>query len=67
MAKKQTFGDKTDIQKRDAQWKTVKIITSSISLKTGAWKFNERFVRMPANEDEAFFATQWLENRVHKP
>lgn len=61
MAKKQTFGEKTDKQKRDANWKTIMIVYSSVSPKTGAWKFNERFVRMPAHEDEAAFAAKWLE------
>lgn len=52
MAKQQTFGDKNK-KKDDASGKTVKLVYSVRSEKTGAWRFSEKFVKIPKDADES--------------
>lgn len=52
MAKKQTFESKLTRHAKGGGTKAFKIVYSSISPKSGAWKFTERFVHVPLEEDE---------------
>jgi len=52
MAKQQTFGDKAK-KKKDAIGKTIKLVYSTRSEKTGSWRFAEKYVKVSGNQDEA--------------
>jgi hypothetical protein len=52
MAKKQAFGDKALKQKAGTGDKTIKLVYSTKSAKTGEWRFAERFVKIPAGGNE---------------
>ncbi|HHE07386.1 MAG TPA: hypothetical protein ENL01_00380 [Chlorobaculum parvum] len=50
MAKKQTFGDKQ--KKGSSDFKMAKLVYSVKSEKTNAWKFVEKNVRIPSDEND---------------
>jgi hypothetical protein len=52
MAKQQSFAEKAAKQKRAAAVKTIKLIYSVKSGKSGSWKFAEKFVQMAGDADE---------------
>ncbi|NTV46221.1 MAG: hypothetical protein HGB11_06795 [Chlorobiales bacterium] len=52
MAKQQSFGDKNK-KKSEAAFKTVKLVFSTRSEKTGAVRFSEKFVKIPKDGDES--------------
>lgn len=52
MAKKQSFGDKVK-GKKEGQAKTIKLVYSVKSEKTGQWRFSEKFVQVRPDENEA--------------
>ena len=52
MAKQQSFSDKSK-KKQDTGFKTVKFVYSVRSAKTGAWRFPEKFVKLPKDGDES--------------
>lgn len=52
MAKKQSFGDKVK-GKKEVKTKTIKLVYSVRSEKTGQWRFSEKFVQVSSDEDEA--------------
>ena len=49
MAKKQTFQSKL---KKSDDTKVIKLVYSYQSEKTGAWRFAEKYVKIPAEGDE---------------
>ena len=51
MAKQQTFGDKAK-KKKDVGTKTIKLVYSTRSQKTGSWRFAEKLVTIPKDQDE---------------
>ncbi|MGQ9804655.1 MAG: hypothetical protein ACUVRP_01075 [Chlorobiales bacterium] len=58
MAKQQSFGDKAAKKKSEIKFKSVKMVVSSRSQKTGQWRFNEKFVKIPAEMDDVKFLEQ---------
>ncbi|MCA9731559.1 hypothetical protein KC799_05500 [candidate division KSB1 bacterium] len=52
MAKKQTFESKLHRHAKGGGVKAFKLVYSSKSPKSGAWKFTERFLHIPLDEDE---------------
>ncbi|KAA3619479.1 MAG: hypothetical protein DWQ05_01790 [Calditrichaeota bacterium] len=52
MAKKQTFESKLHRHAKGGGVKAFKLVYSSKSPKTGAWKFTQRFLQVPLDEDE---------------
>ncbi len=52
MAKKQSFGDKVK-GKKDVKTKTIKLVYSVRSEKTGQWRFSEKFVQVTPDDNEA--------------
>lgn len=52
MAKKQTFESKLHRHAKGGGVKAFKLVYSSKSPKTGAWKFTQRFLYVPLDEDE---------------
>lgn len=52
MAKQQSFEDKVKKHKKAADFKTIKVIYAVKSQKTGAWRFPEKFVKVPADANE---------------
>ncbi|ACF14846.1 conserved hypothetical protein [Chloroherpeton thalassium ATCC 35110] len=51
MAKQQTFGDKAK-KKKETATKTIKLVYSTRSEKTGGWRFAEKYVTLPKDQDE---------------
>ncbi|KAA3655007.1 MAG: hypothetical protein DWQ10_17425 [Calditrichaeota bacterium] len=60
MAKKQTFESKLHRHAKGGGVKAFKLVYSSKSPKSGAWKFTERFLHVPLDEDEK----QVLDNTI---
>ncbi len=60
MAKQQSFGEKAAKKKADLKFKSVKMVVSSRSPKTGQWRFNEKFVKVPIEMDDIKFLEQEL-------
>jgi hypothetical protein len=58
MAKQQSFGEKAAKKKADLKFKSVKMVVSSRSQKTGQWRFNEKFVKIPIEMDDIKFLEQ---------
>ncbi len=58
MAKQQSFGEKAAKKKADLKFKSVKMVVSSRSPKTGQWRFNEKFVKIPIEMDDIKFLEQ---------
>jgi hypothetical protein len=58
MAKQQSFGDKAAKKKGELKFKSVKLVVSTKSPKTGQWRFNEKFVRIPTDADDVKFLEQ---------
>ena len=52
MAKKQTFESKLARHGKGGGTKAFKLVYSSTSPKSGAWKFTQRFLHVPLDEDE---------------
>ncbi|MBC8043474.1 MAG: hypothetical protein IAF08_08515 [Rhizobacter sp.] len=62
MAKKQSFGDKNSKKAKEAAVRTIKLVYSTKSQKTGEWRFAEKFVKIPAAGDEG----KLLEEEIRK-
>jgi hypothetical protein len=58
MAKQQSFGEKATKKKADLKFKSVKMVVSTRSPKTGHWRFNEKFVKIPIEMDDIKFLEQ---------
>jgi hypothetical protein len=58
MAKQQSFGDKGKSKKGDLKFRSVKLVFSTRSPKTGQWRFNEKFVKIPTEIEDVKFLDQ---------
>ena len=52
MAKVQSFADKVKKKSAAEAAKVIKLVFSYQSSDTGSWRFAEKFIKIPPNEDE---------------
>ena len=64
MAKVQSFEDKVKKMSRHEAFKTVKLIYSVKSSKSGAWRFPSKFVKVPEGTNEEKFYSDEVEKLV---
>ncbi len=60
MAKKQSFESKLSRHRKAGAQKAVKLVYSTRSEKTGAWKFVQRFITLPIDGDENKYVDEAL-------
>jgi len=61
MAKQQSFAEKAAKQKQASARKTIKLIYSVKSPKSGSYKFSEKFLQLPSGVDESKVIEEFLQ------
>lgn len=64
MAKKQTFAEKVRKGAAGVTERTVKLIISYQSPKSGTWRFGEKILRIPADANEKTFLDEQIQQNL---